>query len=351
MSLDSMNPRAFWASTSSIVELAESSGGTSGDREVGLAGPVDIVLAADRRYFEILEVALASIAAHRPAGEVYRVWIATEDGSAEDLMRWAGIGRRTGLEVHRVTVDRRMLPLAPTSGHISVASYFRVLLPDLLPSEVGRFVYLDCDLVVETGIGGLLRHDLGGRVLGAVEDVLIRRNRLPGVAVGTPYFNAGVMVVDRRAWDAAGVGREALRRLREQPGVLRFHDQDLLNWVVQGDWRAVDPRWNQQSAMWELGRRRLVELHADPKSLLETPHIIHFSGYSKPWEYSCDHPLGQRYWHYRGIAGLGMSRPVAPSLKELLRKAVKSVVGFRYRFLFRAVLRGLKQIVGADKRR
>ena len=134
--------------------------------------------------------------------------------------------------------------------------------------------------------------------------------------------------------------------MREQPGVLRFHDQDLLNWVVQGNWKAVDPRWNQQSAMWELGQRRLLGLHPDPKSLLEAPHIIHFSGYSKPWEYSCDHPKRARYWYYRGIAGLGMPRPVAPSFKELLRKAAKCLVGFRYRFLVRAVLCGLKRLGG-----
>lgn len=307
-------------------------------------GFVDIVMGVDARYSEVLSVALASVVRHRVDGDRYRIWILAAAEASGAAAEWRRIGESQGAVVQMLLVDRGLLLGVPVSGHISEASYFRVLAPALLPGEVGRYIYLDCDVVVETALGKLYREDLEGRVIGAVGDVLIRWNRLPGVRRGTPYFNAGVMVVDRIAWERAGLGEVALRRLRERPEVLKFHDQDLLNWVVEGNWKQMDARWNQQSAMWEIGRNQLARVHPDPEALLNAPHVIHFSGFSKPWEYSCDHPLRDRYRDCRGMAGLCTRPPVATSFKEVVRKAAKSVVGFRLRFLVRAVLRGFKKM-------
>ena len=88
-------------------------------------------------------------------------------------------------------------------------TYHRLLLPRLVPREVTRAIWLDCDLLVTTDLVRLWETDLGGCHLLAVRDPVvplvssrygIRRWRELGIAPDAPYFNAGVMLLDVDRW-------------------------------------------------------------------------------------------------------------------------------------------------------
>ena len=50
----------------------------------------------------------------------------------------------------------------PITGHVSIATYARVFLTDLLPASWEKVIYLDCDLIVRRR----LRRHLGNRLDG-----------------------------------------------------------------------------------------------------------------------------------------------------------------------------------------
>jgi len=58
--------------------------------------------------------------------------------------------------------------------YISIATFFRMLIPELLPVEIEKAIYLDCDLVVKGNLTDLWQIELGENYVLAAQDTWIR---------------------------------------------------------------------------------------------------------------------------------------------------------------------------------
>lgn len=199
-----------------------------------------------------------------------------------------------------------------TMSYFTVATYYRLLLGRLLPSSVDRVLYLDADTVVRGSLRKLFDLDIGGYVLAAtpnyftqefesVHGVTSTRLGLPG---GSPYFNAGMLRINMNARRECEVGERCLEHIARSgtdPARIAFQDQDVLNFVLTGNWKAVGPHYNHVE--WTMDPRRLVDF--DPESQVggvvpETgPAIAHYAHPDKPWNGACPHPYAMDYWRYR----------------------------------------------------
>jgi lipopolysaccharide biosynthesis glycosyltransferase len=196
--------------------------------------------------------------------------------------------------------------IAPRSGRIDSlplrysyttrTTFLRLLLPDVLPPGCGRVIYLDPDVLVSSELGELWRLDLGPFALAAVREmyspVVSSEYGLGGylelaLDPETPYFNAGVLVIDTLRWREQGIGRAAIEYVRRHRP---YHqDQDGLNAVVAGRFRELDVRWNV-SRYWDREERRrgvFTDLRAEAR-------ILHFLGPDKPWHPSAAIPDWKR---------------------------------------------------------
>jgi lipopolysaccharide biosynthesis glycosyltransferase len=155
--------------------------------------------------------------------------------------------------------------------------YARLLLDRLLPPEVERLVYLDCDVMVRRPIEELFELDLGGYPIAAVADPYhdgiklgrdIRTKKSPFDSAA-PYFNSGVLLIDRAGFAAADLPGRIAEFART--GVLEklYFDQDILNLVFAGNWLELPWRFNLM-----LPRPAHESLGAA---------ILHYTGYRRPW--------------------------------------------------------------------
>lgn len=200
-------------------------------------------------------------------------------------------------------VDPSCLDHFPVFGHATVATYFRLLLPGLLPAEVDRVIFIDADTVVTADLEPLWNLPLEGKALAAVPDhwLSCREQNHP---VGS-YFNAGVLLIDLARWRQAGVLERGGAFAKAHPQALRYWDQDVLNHVFQDDWLAMGHRWNACPHLFGL----LPDFRLDPETLstseqhaIAEPAIVHFAGGGrrvKPWNAHCQHPLRHHYLQAR----------------------------------------------------
>lgn len=155
--------------------------------------------------------------------------------------------------------------------------YGRMLLAELLPDDVERVVYLDCDMLVRRPIDALFTADLAGQPLGAVRDGLspfipLRRDMVQNRDLfdgGDPYFNSGMLLIDLPKWRALDI-RQHIAAL-SQSGVMGklYFDQDMLNLIFRDRWQPLSWRWNT------------IEAHRAHEAL--DPAILHFTQAAKPW--------------------------------------------------------------------
>lgn len=165
----------------------------------------------------------------------------------------------------------------PASTQWPKVVYARLLVADLLPSDVERAIYLDCDMMVRAPIEELFAMDLMGQPLGAVRDSLapfiaarrdMRQNR-DIFDPADPYFNSGMLVIDLAQWREINVKAEVAAIAGTGLMNRLYYDQDMLNLVFRNRWTMLPWRWNT------------IDTHPAHEAL--DPAILHYTLAGKPW--------------------------------------------------------------------
>ena len=72
-----------------------------------------------------------------------------------------------GAQLTPITIDANKFEGAPITKRYPIAVYYRLLVPHLLPPEIERVVYLDCDTLVINSLAPLWEMDLHGMAYAA----------------------------------------------------------------------------------------------------------------------------------------------------------------------------------------
>jgi lipopolysaccharide biosynthesis glycosyltransferase len=156
-----------------------------------------------------------------------------------------------------------------------------------LPSSCARIIAVDSDIDVRReGLARLAIVDLGGAPIAAAIDMIFlmdfgghlasqfqayRRNL--GLSLATPYFNNGLIVIDRAAWEREELGGRALSFIKTNREVCEFYDQSALNALLKGRFAPLSPRFNFMGDFFLLDLEREL-----------APVAYHFVNRPKPWE-------------------------------------------------------------------
>lgn len=166
---------------------------------------------------------------------------------------------------------------------------------DILPDELARLIYLDCDTIVREDLTRLASVNLNGHILGAVCNLVApdRRIQIADDSVARldygsenpGHFDAGVLVLDLPGWKAEEYGPRARELWQKHGDGFEAPDQDVLNYLFAGSWQPLSPIWNKSVEV------AIGQMTSD--DWLTGEHgILHYSGRIKPW--SEDFPDGPK---------------------------------------------------------
>jgi lipopolysaccharide biosynthesis glycosyltransferase len=240
-----------------------------------------LIFACDAGYAMPLATTLRSIAEANRSAWPLEVYILS-DGFSENTKRKVIDSLPEGsFSLRWLPADLATFAGFSTLQHISTATYARLLISSKLPDRVHRVLYLDADILVLDELARIRELDLEGAVLGAVLDerlsahIKMGNTSLAGLPSVRDYFNAGVLLIDLARWRAERISEKALEYLAQCPHS-PYSDQDALNVACDGLWKKLDPRWNYYQIDLE---KPLSDLSA-----AQRPGIVHFQGWSKPWD-------------------------------------------------------------------
>ncbi len=268
----------------------------------GISGPPDshieqkalhIVFAADQHYLQHFTVACTSLLENN-ALITGRIFLLHDLGNLNELSSISEFfEEKYSKKIEPIRVPATVFKDYFISIHLSHSTYFRYLIPDLLPEGIERVLFLDSDLIIHGDIGELIALDFKTRDdeydLFAVdhhfnseglEDMELRFG-----SSFNKYFNAGVILINLRRWRERKISGILCRNTETFMDRLKYHDQDILNYTFNNRWGLLDDIYNYR----EIARYN---------DHIKTAKIIHYSGDSKPWHYLNDHPGKYLYWHY-----------------------------------------------------
>lgn len=250
-----------------------------------------IVCCSDQHYLPHLSVTLRSLLAHHQPFE-FDVFLVLNNCTDAQL----DIFLKAILPIQPHIIRDAKIAEMPffIDRHISVTTYQRIYLDNLLPEEVDKFIYLDCDTVVTGSLSALWNLDMEQNIIAAAPEF----NATKFSETGDPYcnsFNAGVLLVNRKSWHQQNITEKLELYIIENGENLKAWDQDALNSILKDAWKRIHNEWNLSSKFFT-NKKQLTQLGLS--AIFLHPKIVHFSASIKPWHYRLRHPYKHLYLAY-----------------------------------------------------
>jgi lipopolysaccharide biosynthesis glycosyltransferase len=177
------------------------------------------------------------------------------------------------LEVRVIPILEIMetLPELGSSGYISRTTYAKFLIPELLPIEFDKALYIDTDMLVYRNPEILFDREIHNPIAAVPEFHQNGWNLFK--TVEETYFNAGLILFNLVACREMGI-RESFQELFEIHGNMQFLDQNYFNLIFRQNWTLLPLSCNVFAD---------VSNTENSISGLFDPMIVHFTGVQKPW--------------------------------------------------------------------
>ncbi len=241
---------------------------------------MNILFACDSHYAIPLTVCITSIFENNKDNNI-NIFVLYSTLTEEQKNILVDLAKKYNQKINLIQVAEHYFSTAPTLRWTK-ETYYRLLVCDLLPANLDRLLYFDCDIIINKPLEVLYNLNLGENYLA----MLGEKNQLPRVRLGlrpnNGYFQGGVILFDLKK------GREILnyekitKTINELGEKVLAVDQDIINVIFDGKIKTLDKKFNNYLITNFNGSNfnRLFN-YTDKKEAAET-YIFHYVT-SKPW--------------------------------------------------------------------
>ncbi len=276
-----------------------------------------IVYASDDKFAEILGISIISLFENSKDMQEIIVYILDSGISAVNKRKIESIFKKYKRGIPgwiKAKNISKEISMEVSADRGSLSQYARLFISSLLPGDIKKVLYLDCDILVLKSINKLWNLDLHGKTIAALMDAFSRHYR---VNIGLkPYdvmFNSGVMLVDLQKWKKQKIEEKLLNFISERNGNIQQGDQGALNAVLSNDTYCFEPCFNSVSIYFDFSYDELLVYRKPPafykrsqiKNAVTEPYIVHFTTSflsKRPWTYGCQHPYTGEWIKYKNIS-------------------------------------------------
>lgn len=261
---------------------------------------INVATALNSHYMRYTYVMLTSLFVNQKEADIH-VYLLYSDLSDGDRKCLQSLAESYGHTIHYLHINRESFPAElPTTQQWSLESYYRLLLPDILPDEIDRLLYLDVDMIINKSVINLYETDFEGAYFCVCRDMLTNfpvsdiRDEVfkEHIAAGFTYFNSGIML-----WNVTALrGKYSFKDYMDLAEKLEYNmmapDQDLLNYMHWKEVKFVD------EYQYDLFSRIAYYNGYRYNQVKEKTTIVHYAGV-KPWEGQYIHyDIEKLWWDY-----------------------------------------------------
>lgn len=308
---------------------------------------MNIVCATDDNFVQHCSIMLVSLLLNNTDVNIY---VLTE-GLRPDNQRIISeeVERHNG-KLHFCLVDSKIVekfPMPKVAGlkHISRATYYRLLISDILPNEIHKAIYLDCDIIVNGSLQQLWETDMTNYAIAASKQIGFgyEAQRL-GYPIIYGYFNAGVNIINLDYFRKNNISSKLIQYINDNFNKIVYHDQDTLNAVLHDKCLHIMPQWNLTNIAYsyrlcDRGDKQdgeiICDYHAEKenaKAYKNNPIVLHYVSHPKPWQKGCVHPQYYLYYkyakktiHYSNIEPQSYISRLIPQIKYRIREVLSYI--------------------------
>ena len=209
---------------------------------------IPIVLATDKNYLSPTYITILSMMENKASSNIYdiKILVSGEISDNEKELFNELIQNRRDVLITFIDMNNQFSEVDTHSNYITKATYYRLLLPELLP-QYNYCLYLDTDIVVCDDLEELysFSKELGDEYLIAGVKELpdcIWHYRELGMQSADGYFNAGVIILNLGLIRKQNLQSQMMLEVTKNH---LYHDQDILNMICKGKVKYLPVKFNK----------------------------------------------------------------------------------------------------------
>lgn len=197
--------------------------------------------------------------------------------------------------------------------HFTKAIFYRLFIPYIIPSNIKKVLYLDCDILCLGNIAQLFQIDMKGFVVMAICRFSSTDMKRLNIQT-TKMLYSGQLLIDTKLWRQQEVTNKVLQILNERHADFLWVDQDALNCYFEGEFMEMPEQFG----------KAVDCAAASPAEITKEDRIIHYLGSIKPWKAICFSDRKEIWWEYARKSFWHDLKPEEPkTLKEFIFMAKK----------------------------
>ena len=263
---------------------------------------LNVVFASDNNYVPFLGVAIVSLIKNNQDDfEKINIFILDDEISSKNKKRLKKLVNNPNhiltfiktknlddLKVNVVGLDR-------DSNMDSFTTYSRLFMASLLPKDIDKIIYLDCDALIVDSFKELWNTNISDYYCGAVLDgVCTAIKNYLGFKLNDDFINAGFLLINLKKWRENNMEEKFIQFMVENHNKYYQHDQGILNNVFKNQFLILNPKYNLQSYFqtldYDLAKKYLGmkgEYYSEEivNPARKNPIVLHFwgSNFDRPW--------------------------------------------------------------------
>ena len=212
---------------------------------------MDIVFTIDEKFTRFCAVAIASLLKHNKTEEIC-FHIVTDNLTEKSKTILSELAKQSGACTYFYHVPKEKTEgyqVKAMSHRISLATFYRCMLPSLLPSQLSKAIYLDSDILVLDSIKEIWNTDLNNIAIAGIEEARSKEDKhcdRLGYAPSYRYINAGVLLINLDYWRKYNIEEKCRQYYAKNIDRMLYNDQDLLNALLYDKKAVIPTRYNVQ---------------------------------------------------------------------------------------------------------
>lgn len=294
---------------------------------------MNILMASDENYVFLLGISLFSLFNTNKELDEINTYIIADNISEESKRKLQtmtdGFGRYL-VFLPPPLMDKDIV----VKGTLNISTYYRLKMASILPEDIEKVLYLDCDTLIRGHLDEVWNLELKDNLIAGVIDTTGKFARTSiGLPIKSVYVNAGVLLVNIKKWREESIEQQCMDFLEKNNFKVEFNDQGVINRVCNDRILTLSPKYNFMPPYERYSLRNLERIvgkkdFISNDELYETkanPIIIHYAGYAfnRPWfsgsngRYKCEFDIAAK------ASGFNITLKSQPkSLKYDIRKFV-----------------------------
>lgn len=193
--------------------------------------------------------------------------------------------------------------------NINLTAYCRLFLDEVIPENIDKIIYFDCDSLIVNSLNELWNINLTNNYCaGVLDPTPVYYKKIIGLNEVDDYINSGMLVINLKKWRESNIKKDFLTFLDKHKNLDIHHDQGVINGVLKKKILIIDPKFNYLGPFHGKDYKTTLKWYGVSYSFYDenlinnaqnNPVFIHFSGRSieRPWV-SKENYYRNLYEHY-----------------------------------------------------